>query len=200
MFQTLVDAFRLYETKAIFHNYSENQEFSLKHWERINLVTNGTVWVYVGEPAQEMTQGKSRRQYLGNTGNKAELIDWFKQYIQQDQVCSKLKGILILNSRTVTYRINISDLKASLTSNDVEVDLEIVYCCSRFNKPCIVKTKDINILILMIYSYVVQQPEHDWLMKTDKDSFISIRKLNTNGKIQSEVVIRLVTSLMFQTE
>ena len=52
----------------------------------------------------------------------------------------------------------------------------------------------------MIYSYVVQQPEHDWLMKTDKDSFISIRKLNTNGKIQSEVVIRLVTSLMFQTE
>ena len=29
----------------------------------------------------------------------------------------------------------------------------------------------------MIYSYVVQQPEHDWLMKADKDSFVSIRKI-----------------------
>ena len=30
---------------------------------------------------------------------------------------------------------------------------------------------------MMIYSYVVQQPEHDWLMEAEKGSFVSIRKI-----------------------
>ena len=29
----------------------------------------------------------------------------------------------------------------------------------------------------MVYSYVAQQPEHDWLMEANKDSFVSIRKI-----------------------
>ena len=45
MFQTLIKAFRLQKTTLIFHNYSNNHEFSLKHQERINRVTNGTVRV-----------------------------------------------------------------------------------------------------------------------------------------------------------
>ena len=30
---------------------------------------------------------------------------------------------------------------------------------------------------MMIYSYVVQQPEHDWLMEAEKGSFVNIRKI-----------------------
>ena len=89
----------------------------------------------------------------------------------------KLKGIVIFNSRAVPYRINSSELKTLFTSNHVEVDTGIVCCCSSFNIPYIVKAKDINIYILMIYSYVVQQPEHDWLIEADKDSFVNIRKI-----------------------
>ena len=39
------------------------------------------------------------------------------------------------------------------------------------------KAKGIDILILMIYAYAVQQPEHDWYMQTDKDTFVSIRNI-----------------------
>ena len=39
------------------------------------------------------------------------------------------------------------------------------------------KAKGIDILILMIYAYAVQQPKHDWYMQTDKDTFLSIRKI-----------------------
>ena len=39
------------------------------------------------------------------------------------------------------------------------------------------KAKHNGVLILMIYTYAVQQPEQDWHMQTDKDSFISIRKI-----------------------
>ena len=68
--------------------------------------------------------------------------------------------------------VNSSDLKALFTSNHEEADTKIVYCCSSFNKQCIVKAKDTNILILMIYAYAVQQPEHDWYMQKDNDSLI----------------------------
>ena len=51
------------------------------------------------------------------------------------------------------------------------------------------KAKDTDILILMIYTYAIQQPEHDWYMQTDKDSFISIRK--TYEKLASTTCLLL---------
>ena len=77
------------------------------------------------ENSQEMSQGKGYQQYLENTKNKAKLVDRFTQYIQQDQVRSKLKGNVLLNSRDVTYRKNSSKL---FTSNHEENDTKIVYC------------------------------------------------------------------------
>ena len=44
-----------------------------------------------------MPQGKAYQQYFENTENKAELIDRYSKYIQQDQVRSKLKGNVIFN-------------------------------------------------------------------------------------------------------
>ena len=64
------------------------------------------------------------------------------------------------------------------------------------------ETKDTDIFIWTIYSYVVQQPEHDWLMEADKDSFVNIWKFMKNlalplvccchSFIQSQFVIRYV--------
>ena len=116
----------------------------------MNRLTNGTVRVYIAESTQEMPQGNAYQQYLENTESKAEIIDRFTQYIHQDHARSKLKGNVIFNSRDVTYRINSSELKTLFKSNHEEADRKIVYCCSSFNKPCIVKAKDTDTLILMI--------------------------------------------------
>ena len=70
-----------------------------------------------------------------------------------------------------------SQLKTLFASKHEEADAEIVYCCSSFNKPSVVKAKDTDILILMIYTYVVHQPQQDWYKQIDKDSFVSIRKI-----------------------
>ena len=80
------------------------------------------------ENSQEMSQGKGYQQYLENTKNKAKLVDRFTQHIQQDQVRSKLKRNVLLNSRDVTYRKNSSKLKTLFTSNHEENDTKIVYC------------------------------------------------------------------------
>ena len=42
------------------------------------------------------------------------------------------------------------------------------------------KAKVIDVLILMIYAYAVQQPEHDSYIQTDNDTFVSIRKIYEN--------------------
>ena len=81
LFQTLVKALRTQEaeeTVLVFDNYSNNQEFFLKHQERKNRVTNGWYYnsVYVRK-LPKMSQGKTYKQYLENTENKAELIDQF---------------------------------------------------------------------------------------------------------------------------
>ena len=153
LFQTLVKALRLQEaeeTMLVFDNYSDNQEFFLRQQERMNRLTNGTVRVYIGESTQEMPRGNAYQQCLKNTENKAELIDRFTQCIYQDYARSKLKRNVILNSRDVTYRISSSELKTLFKSNHEEADRKIVYCCSSFNKLCIVKAKDTDTLILMI--------------------------------------------------
>ena len=82
-----------------------------------------------------------------------------------------------MNSRDVTCRINISELKTLFLSNHEEADTKTVYCSTSFNKPCIVKATGTDILILMVYAFVVQHPEHNWYMQTEKHSFVSIRTI-----------------------
>ena len=106
--------------------------------------------MHMHENAEEIPQDKSYQQYLEKTGNKAELIDRFTHYVQQDQVRSKLKRNVILNSRDVTYRINRCELKTMFTSKHKVTDTKNVYCCSSFNISCTVKAKDTDILYLMI--------------------------------------------------
>ena len=121
-----------------------------------------------------MPKGKAYLQYLENTKNKAEIIDRFTKYTQQELVLSKLKGNVISNSRGVTYRINSSELKTLFTFNREEADTKIVCCCSRFNKPCIVKAKGTDIIQFLWFTYMqFNNPS----MQTDKDSLVNIRKI-----------------------
>ena len=68
-------------------------------------------------------------------------------------------------------------MKTLFTSNHEKNDTKIIYCCSSFNKPCVLKAKNTDILILVIYANAVQQPEQEWCMQTDKDFFVSIRNI-----------------------
>eukprot|EP00794_Sanderia_malayensis_P014978 gene14978-16521_t len=43
--------------------------------------------------------------------------------------------------------------------------------------PVIIKAKDTDIFILMIYAFAVKQPQSEWCMQVDHDKFISIGKI-----------------------
>ena len=86
-----------------------------------------------------------------------------------------------MNSRDVTCRINISELKTLFLSNHEEADTKTVYCSTSFNKSCIAKATGTDMLILMVYAFVVEHPEHGWYMQTEKHSFVSIRIYEKSG-------------------
>ena len=127
LFQTLVKALRTQETEEtvlVFDNYSNNQEFSLKHQERINRVTNGRYYknVYVRK-LPKMSQGKAYKQYLENTENKAELV--FQNTRIKITNIQNEKGNALFNSRDVKYRMNSSELKTLFTSNHEEAETKM---------------------------------------------------------------------------
>ena len=92
-----------------------------------------------------MYQGKTYKQYLENTDNKAELI------LQNTPIkttnTQNEKGNVLFNSRDAKYRMNSSELKTLLTSNHEEAETKIVCFCSSFNKRCIVKAKYTNLTL-----------------------------------------------------
>ena len=71
----------------------------------------------------------------------------FAKYNQWDHKDSKWKGNVFFNSRDVTHRMNSGELKALFTCNHEEAETRIVYCCSIFNKPCVVKAKDTDLTL-----------------------------------------------------
>ena len=92
-----------------------------------------------------MSQGKTCKQYLENTDNKAELI--LQNTLIKTTNTQNEKGNVLLNSRDAKYRMNSSELKTLLTSNHEEAETKIVCFCSSFSKRCIVKAKYTNLTL-----------------------------------------------------
>ena len=53
----------------------------------------------MGENTQEIPKGKAYQQCFESTENKAEVIDQFKQYIQQKNARAKLKRSVIFKTK-----------------------------------------------------------------------------------------------------
>ena len=70
-----------------------------------------------------MSQGKTYKQYLENTDNKAELI------LQNTPIkttnTQNEKGNVLFSSRDVKYRMNSSELKTLFTSNHEEAETKM---------------------------------------------------------------------------
>ena len=138
-------------------------------------------------------------------------LTYFPKYIQQDYERSKRKGNVIFNSKDKTYRMNSSELKTLFKSNHEEAETKIVCYCSSFNKLCIVTDIDLilfNIDDLRIYSSTTRarlvHANRLKMLLLVLEKFMKTLAVPLaccgHSFMQSPVVIRLVISLMFQSE
>ena len=86
-------------------------------------------------------------------------------------------GHATLNIEKDTVLISQSQQKSLFTSNQEEADTRIAMHCSESSKPVFVKSKDTDILNLMVYPFAITSPPYDWCLQTDNNKIFSIKKI-----------------------
>ena len=85
-----------------------------------------------------------------------------------------------------TVLISHSQQQSLFTSNQEEADTRIALHCSESSNPVLVKAKDTDILILMVYAFALTSPPYDWYLQIDNGKIVSVKKIYQNfGKTTS---------------
>jgi len=147
----------------------DDLEFSIKEAERLERGCSPRV--HLGSNDQQMMGSKDFQQFLHNKESKDELIKRFNDFIEHSEVRNHLKVPLTINHRNITKRITRDDVDTR------EADTRVVLHAFNSESPVIVKAKDTNILILMIYAYALNKSEAIWWMQIDHNKFVNVGKI-----------------------
>ena len=83
--------------------------------------------------------------------------------------------------------ISQSQQQSLSTSDQEEVDTRIALHCSESSNPVLVKAKDTDILILMVYTFAVTSPPHDWYLQINNGKIVSVEKIYQNFGITTSL-------------
>ena len=102
-----------------------------------------------------MLPGKYYQEFRSNTKNKSQLLKKFTEYLTHENARKDLMGRTSLNIAKDTIRISQSQLQRLFTSNQEEAGTRIAINCSESSEPALIKVKDTDILILMVYAFAL---------------------------------------------
>ena len=88
-----------------------------------------------------------------------------------------LMGHTTLNIEKDTLLILQPQQQSLFTSNQEEIDTRIALHGSDGSKPVLVKAKDTDISILMVYAFALTSPPYDWYLQIDNDMIASVKKV-----------------------
>ena len=145
------------ETVVVFGNYIDDQEFSIKEEERLERGCSPRV--HLGSNDQQLIGSKDFHQFMHNKENKNEFIKPFNDFFEHPETRNHLKVPLTISHRNITKRITRDDTDVTVECNHEEADTRVVLHAFNSEGPVIVKAKDTDILILMIYAYALKKPE-----------------------------------------
>ena len=82
-----------------------------------------------------------------------------------------------MNHRNITKKITRDYVHVTVELNHEEADTRVVLHTFISEGPVIVKAKDTDILILMIYAYTLKKPEAIWCMQIDHNKYVNVGKI-----------------------
>ena len=95
-------------------------------------------------------------------------------------------GRTTLNIEEDTVFLSQYQQQSLFTSNQEQAGTRMALYCSKSSKPVLVKAKDTDILILMMYAFVLTSPPYDWYLQIDNGKIVSVKKIYKNlGKTTS---------------
>ena len=156
-------------------------EYSLKGQERSDRSgSTASLRTNIGGISQEMPQGKNYQEFLSNTKNKSQLLKKFTEYLTHENTRENLMGRTTLNIEKDTVLISQSQQQSLFTSNQEEADTRIAQHCSESSKTVLVKAKDTDVLILLVYAFALTSPPYDWYLQIENGMIISVSKMYQN--------------------
>ncbi len=106
------------ESIALFDNYIDDQEFSIKQ-ARIERGTSARV--HMGTNDQDMIQGKDFQTFMHNNYNKNDLIKRFVDYVQQQQTRNHMRIQYTVNHGFYTVKVSNTNIEELGDCNHQEV-------------------------------------------------------------------------------
>ena len=91
-------------------------------------------------------------------------------------------GRTTLNIEKDRVLISQCQQESLFTSNQEEAGTRTALHCSESSKPVLVKAKDTDILILMVYAFALTSPSYDWYLQIDNGKIVSVKKTNFGKK------------------
>ena len=127
-----------------------------------------------------MLQSQNYQELLSNTKKKSQLLKMFAKYLTQENTWKDLIGHTTLNIEKDTVLILQSQQESLFTSNQEEANTRTSLHGSKSSIPVLVKAKDTDILILMVYAFALTSPPYDWYLQIDHGKIVSIKNIYQN--------------------
>ena len=167
------------ETTVVFDNYTDELEYSLKtrkiRWGWIDGFFTKTYCLKWVKKSPKVKIIKSSCQT-----SKTNLSYWKNSpnilHITHENTRKDLMGHTTLNIEKDTVLISQSQKQSLFSSNQKETHTRIALHCSESSKPVLVKAKDTDILILMVYAFALTSQSYDWYLQIDNRKIVSIKK------------------------
>eukprot|EP00794_Sanderia_malayensis_P002215 gene2214-2520_t len=120
---------------------------------------------------------KEFQSFMHNKQNKDELIKRFNDFAEQPEARRLLEIPLTINHRKRTVKITTNYIGIKVECNHEEADTRVVMHAFNSEGPVVLKAKDTDILILIIYAFALKGQETMWCMQIDHNKYVNIGKI-----------------------
>ena len=125
---------------------------------------------------QNMLQGAKWQEFLHRNENKNDLIQLLARFLKEDGVYNGTIP-LVFTSSNATFRVCDGTVAEVDECNHEEADTRLILHAAASTQDVVIVAKDTDVLVLMVWAYVVLNVEQKWYFKKDHDKFVDIGEI-----------------------
>ena len=117
---------------------------------------------------------------LNNSDNETDLIKLFAEYLKSNEIRKMFNVPVFFTEKETTYKIDQNGWREIFSCNHEEADYRLVLHASLYDTPCVVRSKDTDVLVLLAFGYNRMKPPCNWFMQYENtaDTYADISMIN----------------------
>ena len=123
-----------------------------------------------------MLQGAKWQEFLHRNENKNDLIQLLARFRKEDGVYNGTIP-LVFTSSNATFRVCDGTVAEVDECNHEEADTRLILHAAASTQDVVIVAKDTDVLVLMVWAYVVLNVEQKWYFKKAHDKFVDVGEI-----------------------